>query len=222
MPEPALLLAAALLGGITALDATSLGQFMLSRPLVAATLGGLVAGSPEDGIRVGVVLEALHLAVLPVGAARYPEPGPPAVAAGLAFAASGAEPPALLVAVLFALAWEYACGATVERMRHFNARFAGVPAEGADPALVDRRQWTAIAVDFARGALLTVLGTALLAWLLGTVDGNGFPTEWARAVLGLVVVAGAASALRLFGRGRYPFFVGGALAGVAVVFLLLW
>ena len=67
---PAEVLVLALLGGVLALDGTSLGQFMVSRPLVACVLAGLVAGDPAAGAMAGLVLEALHIAVLPVGAAR--------------------------------------------------------------------------------------------------------------------------------------------------------
>src|SRR3954471_14228937 len=107
---PAETAAAALLGGLLALDGTSVGQVMVSRPLVAASLGGLVVGHPAAGMAIGVVLEALHLAVLPVGASRYPEGGPAAAVAGAAYAAyapAGGGSAALLAAVLFALAMEW-------------------------------------------------------------------------------------------------------------------
>ncbi|HET7464464.1 MAG TPA: PTS sugar transporter subunit IIC, partial [Longimicrobium sp.] len=64
--------AVTLIGGLVALDGTSVGQFMVSRPFIAAALGGLAVGRPAEGVAAGVVLEARHLAVLPVGAARYP------------------------------------------------------------------------------------------------------------------------------------------------------
>jgi mannose/fructose/N-acetylgalactosamine-specific phosphotransferase system component IIC len=41
-----------------ALDAAAVGQFMVARPLVAATLGGLVAGDPVAGALAGILLEA--------------------------------------------------------------------------------------------------------------------------------------------------------------------
>src|SRR3712207_4803620 len=149
IPDPLSLLALAALGGAVALDGTSVGQLMLSRPLVAATLGGLAMGSPAEGIVAGVVLESLHLAVLPVGAAKYPEGGPPAVVAGAAFAGTGHSYAALLGAVLFALAWEWVCGLTVSALRQFNVRFDGVEG-GIDPAALARRHWAPIGLDFAR------------------------------------------------------------------------
>jgi mannose/fructose/N-acetylgalactosamine-specific phosphotransferase system component IIC len=222
MLSPAQTVAVTLLGGLTALDATSVGQFMLSRPFVAATLGGLVAGWPAQGVLVGVVLEALHLAVLPVGASRYPEGGPAGVAAGAVYAAQVPHPAAsatLLVVVLGALALEWLGGRTVESLRQFNVRFAGAPAAGLTPGGVARRHGTPIALDFARGALLALLGAVLLQAALLAEDFQGFPQGVARVVLRLAVVAGLASALRLFGRGYYPLFVAGAALGAVVAWL---
>jgi mannose/fructose/N-acetylgalactosamine-specific phosphotransferase system component IIC len=50
-----------LLGAVVALDATSFGQLMLSRPLVAGTLAGALVGLPLEGALVGAMLEALSL-----------------------------------------------------------------------------------------------------------------------------------------------------------------
>ncbi|HEX2202721.1 MAG TPA: PTS sugar transporter subunit IIC [Longimicrobium sp.] len=216
----------ALVGGVVALDGTSVGQVMLSRPLVAGTLGGLLVGAPAQGAMAGVVLEALHLAVLPVGAARYPEGGPAALVAGAFYAASDPGTDhgpgvygGLLLVTVFALAWEWVGAASVEWMRRFNVRFAGVPRpEDADPAAVARRHGTAIALDYARGAGVT-LGGALALWaLLRAVPLDDFPEDWARWVVGASVAAGTASALRLFGRSHYPLFLGGA----ALAALLAW
>jgi mannose/fructose/N-acetylgalactosamine-specific phosphotransferase system component IIC len=213
----------ALLGGLVALDGTSVGQFMVSRPFVAAALGGVAVGRPGLGMAVGVVLEALHLAVLPVGAAKYPEGGPPAVAAGAVFAASQSPAVAtsgtLLVALLVALALEWVGGHTVETMRQFNVRFAGAPPEGLTPGQVARRHGTPVAVDFLRGAVLTVLGVVILELVLGAIDFSGFPEIAVGTVVRLAMVAGLASALRLFGRSHYPLFVAGAAIGGVVAWL---
>ena len=77
LPDAGLYLLLVAWGGLVAVDGTSCGQFMISRPFAAATVAGLLAGDALMGATAGVVLEAFHLAVLPVGAARYPEGGPP-------------------------------------------------------------------------------------------------------------------------------------------------
>ncbi len=56
-----------LLGAICALDRTAAFQVMFSRPLVAGTLGGLLAGNWEIGLLVGVSLELYFLSEMPVG-----------------------------------------------------------------------------------------------------------------------------------------------------------
>jgi mannose/fructose/N-acetylgalactosamine-specific phosphotransferase system component IIC len=214
--------AVAVLGGVVALDETSLGQFMLSRPLVAATLGGLAVGRPAQGVAVGVVLEALHLAVLPVGAARYPEGGPPAVAAGALVAAQ--HPPVaagatLLVAVLCALALEWLGGRSVIALRQLNVRFSGAPGGAISPGRLAARHAAPMALDFARGAALALGGALLLGWLLEWLDLSGFPALATSSVLRLAVVAGLASSLRLFGRANHPLFAAGVGAGQVVAWL---
>ncbi|MFL5383143.1 MAG: hypothetical protein ACJ8GN_11550 [Longimicrobiaceae bacterium] len=219
---PSAAAAVALLGGLLALDGTSVGQVMVSRPLVAASLGGCIAGRPALGMAIGIVLEALHLAVLPVGASRYPEGGPAAAVAGAAYAANAPEgggSTVLLAAVLFALAMEWVGGRSVVLLRQANVRFAGAPPEGISPGALARRQAVPIAADFLRGALLALLGVVALDALLGAADVAGFPDVAAGTVVRLAAAAGIASALRLFGRAHYPLFLAGAAAGALVAWL---
>ena len=68
-------------GTVTALDLVSVPQAMLSRPLVAGTVAGWLAGDIEAGLRVGVLFECFALDVLPIGAVRYPDYGPATVVA---------------------------------------------------------------------------------------------------------------------------------------------
>jgi mannose/fructose/N-acetylgalactosamine-specific phosphotransferase system component IIC len=221
--SPAETAAAAVLGGLLALDGTSVAQVMVSRPFVAAALGGALVGRPAEGMAAGVVLEALHLAVLPVGASRYPEGGPAALAAGSVYAAAHAPPAAasatLLVAVLFALALEWVGGRTVAALRQLNVRFAGAPAEGIAPGALARRHGAPIALDFLRGAALALLGVLALDGLLSTVHLSGFPDVATGTVVRLAAVAGIASALRLFGRANLPLFLAGGAAGALVAWL---
>jgi mannose/fructose/N-acetylgalactosamine-specific phosphotransferase system component IIC len=218
VPDLPTLLLLGLLGGLVALDATALGQVMVSRPLVAAGLAGAVAGNLEGGIVVGVLLEALHLAVLPVGASRYPEAGPAAVAAAGAYAGATESNVALLASVLFMFAWGLLGGRTVEWMRRTNASLA-VPRPGpVEPRLLERLHLRALAFDFARAAVLTLAGLVVLGTLLETLGWIPFREPWTRPALALSAAAALASSLRLFGRRRLPLFLAGAAAGA----VLLW
>ncbi|HET6231128.1 MAG TPA: PTS sugar transporter subunit IIC [Longimicrobiaceae bacterium] len=220
-PGPGTLAAASLVGGVAALDATSLGQVMLSRPIVAATLGGVLAGDPVRGALLGAVLEALHLGVLPVGASRYPEGGPPAVAGGVAFAVSTGSWMALLVTVVCCMLWEWVSGATVQRLRQMNVRIA-VPAadEEIDVASIERRHLRAMAMDFGRGVALTLVAMLLLMGILRLLPSfDGSDERVARLALAAVAAAGIAAALRLFGTRRWPLFLAGAAGGAALLWL---
>jgi PTS system mannose-specific IIC component len=56
-----------LLGAVLALDRTAIFQGMLSRPLIAATLAGALAGNWEIGLLLGASLELYFLSEMPVG-----------------------------------------------------------------------------------------------------------------------------------------------------------
>ena len=71
----------AILGGLLALDATSVGQFMISRPLVAGTLAGWWLGDPGLGLEIGAILELFYIAGVPAGGSRVPETGSASVVA---------------------------------------------------------------------------------------------------------------------------------------------
>ncbi|MGH7752488.1 MAG: PTS sugar transporter subunit IIC, partial [Gemmatimonadales bacterium] len=77
---------AALLGWgvLVGLDLVSLPQAMIARPLVAAPVAGAILGDFDAGLTVGLALELFQLDVLPVGASRYPEYGPAAIAGAAA------------------------------------------------------------------------------------------------------------------------------------------
>ena len=85
------LLPLAFLGGVVGLDVVSFPQAMISRPIVAATLGGAFVGNGTAGVLIGVVLELIALDTLPFGASRYPEWGSAGVAGGALFAAEAVK-----------------------------------------------------------------------------------------------------------------------------------
>lgn len=217
LSDPLSLTLLLLLGGWTALDGTSVGQFMVSRPLVAATLAGWVVGDPLAGLTVGVVLEAFQLSVLPVGAARYPESGPPAVVSGAMFATSSQLPSALLVALAFALGWEWIGGVSIRLLRQVNVRIAAVK-QGQASAL-QLRHLASVTLDFGRGVLLCALGIVVLAAVMEPTQ-----AQWAigqripLAVTGAALAGMLATAPRLL-PGRLRLFVAGAVAGLVFVLL---
>ena len=61
------LLMVTVFGGLMSLDRTAIGQFQLSRPIVSASLLGLLMGIPAEGCTIAVILELFSLHSLPVG-----------------------------------------------------------------------------------------------------------------------------------------------------------
>jgi mannose/fructose/N-acetylgalactosamine-specific phosphotransferase system component IIC len=220
-------IAIALLGGFVGLDSTSFPQIMISRPLVAGALTGLLLGRPMEGMAIGAILEIFDLAVLPIGAARYPESGTATVAATVAFLATGAvaeATAALLLAVVFGLAWERVSGASVVLHRRLAERilFAGQgPAHS--PRTLQRRHLTVIAVDFVRGVLVCVSGAVAGSLLL-----RGLAPLWAvhpRVTGATLLLAGCAvlaASIAVFGGWREArrFFLMGALCGSLLLLLI--
>lgn len=210
----------ALLGGLVGVDATSLAQTMVSRPFIAATLAGLVAGRPQEGVILGAILELFALVILPVGAARYPESGTAAVSASAAYmsATTLMSPSTMLLTVLFALVWERVSGMSVILGRHFNEKYvalAPLDSLNADRDL-ERRHVAAIIFDFVRAVLLTIAG-----WLIGTLLLRLVAQFWvmdssiAPAILSIGMSCMVGAALPLFGgvRARKVALLVGVLCG---------
>lgn len=173
-----------ILGGLLSLDQSSLGQFMVARPLVSATLTGAVLGDPGAGLLAGAILEVLFLPAFPVGGARFPEGAPAGIvaAAGTAVDPGGAG---LATGVAFGTLWGLVGGWSVTVLRRLNERFAAAPEKGALPARkVTAAHLGSLALDFARGAGLTALGLVTLA-VAGPVVGDLWPFDGPGTLLAL-------------------------------------
>jgi mannose/fructose/N-acetylgalactosamine-specific phosphotransferase system component IIC len=146
------------LGGLLALDGTSMGQFMVSRPLVAGTLTGWVLGDPFLGLLVGGIIELYFIPVFPVGGADFPEGGPPTVVAVVA--ASGMPGAGgIALGVMMGLVWSRLAAFSNHLLRRTNGKIVPDPARApvsAGPLV--RAHLTCLSLDFCRGGLLTVLG----------------------------------------------------------------
>ena len=223
---PDQLLTIALLGAIIGLDVVSFPQAMISRPIVAATISGIVLGQPAGGLLVGATLELIALETLPVGASRYPEWGSASVVGGALFALRPSPSAgALTMAVLGALATAWIGGWTMYVIRRFNGAIARrwIPTLGLGSGrAVVAIQTAGLAADFARGGLLT-----LIAMLSLEPVSRAVVAVWsldARLSRAIVVAAAAAVAggatWKLFHNtpGARWFFAGGLVLGL---FLLL-
>lgn len=205
------------LGGLLGLDATGVGQFMASRPLVAGTLTGWMLGDPSLGITIGVVLELYLLVSFPTGGARFPEGSTATVVAvGCAMPYGGAGAVPLAVAV--GLIWGQFGGATITMQRHLNSRLVPEPGDPRSrPRAIATAHLAAIGIDFLRAVAVTFTGVVAGRAVLGI-----FVAHWPLSIpesTGLLLVGGAVSVgilLRDLGgfRRRGVWFATGLALGI--------
>jgi len=225
MNEAQLIVTLALLGGVLSLDVTAAFQVMLSQPIAAGGIAGLVAGDPVTGVAVGGALQLVWIGVVPVGAAPFPDGAVAstvgvgvAVLMGRAGATSGIGVTSGLVAGLLVGAVSQLLTA---RVRRWNVRLADMAERGAargDAGSVSRAVGLALLMRMATSTALCAAALALALLLRPAsvieVRGGFPPFLWAGAI-----AAGAMLASR---KGRWlaycvvgGFAVGVLLAGVA-------
>ena len=223
--NPIEILPFALLGAVLGLDVVSFPQAMVSRPLVAATIGGAFAGSPEAGLLAGAVLELVALETLPFGASRYPEWGSASVVGGALFAtAREGQGGALTLAVLAAIATAWLGGGSMIWHRRIVGHWARRLRRGLESGsrrTVTGLQLFGLTLDFVRGGVLTAVGLLALRPVVRASLGTwSVDARVSRAVVIAVcaIVAGAAAwkLLHAFAGARW-IFLGGLAAGLALV-----
>jgi PTS system mannose-specific IIC component len=205
-------------GTVAGLDLVALGQFMVGRPLVAGTVAGFIAGDPAAGALLGMTLELFALDVLPVGAARYPDYGPAAVA-GTA-AAAGAPGllglgPGMAVALVVAYLGEWAIQ-VVRRRNSADVRRNRPALDAGDPACLRRLQLRGLLREAVRAALVTAAGLVMAAAVRRWLPlGVGASVLMGAVGLGVAAAVAAGGALRLSGQGQArAWFLAGLAAGV--------
>jgi mannose PTS system EIIC component len=202
--------------GAVTLDGTSLGQFMISRPLVACLVAGWIAGAPTEVVALAIMLEAAHLGVLPVGAARYPEGGPPAVAGGAAMALLPGAYASVLSVFVLVLAWEWFAGRSIGVLRDFNSRMLHTGSQGDWL----RRHFVPAGLDLARGLTVAALALASIAWVAAVAV-----PLWLRFESHAQLLVVGATALMLAGAARLVgehvrFWAAGLIAGLLLLVAL--
>lgn len=219
----ALIAALLLWGTFVAVDLVTVPQGLFSRPLVSATVAGAMAGDVSAGLLAGVVLELYALEVMPIGASRYPDWGPAAMAAG-ATAALVPGAGRIGVAGLIALPLALVGGWSMLLHRRRTARaITGMldRVAAGDARAVWHLQREGLWRDTLRGVVLSTLGVVMIGvaglvpWTsiehLGLLD---------VAVLGGGLAAALGGAIRSAGSGaRRRWLAVGAAAGLVVV---LW
>jgi mannose/fructose/N-acetylgalactosamine-specific phosphotransferase system component IIC len=218
-------------GTLAGLDLVSVPQMMLARPLVAAFLGGAVVGRPLAGLATGAVLELFAFETLPVGAARYPDWGPAATAAGaLAALRGGAWDPAWMAGIMVvALIAAWLGGLSMHVVRRLNGaqvRRRRPALEAGDVRALRALQLGGVVRDVMRAAALTAF-----TLLVGEQLARQVAIQWQapRAVAEIAVIGTALgvavwSAYRLYGRSSARRWLAvGSVAGIALLAgMLAW
>jgi mannose/fructose/N-acetylgalactosamine-specific phosphotransferase system component IIC len=201
-----------LLGALLALDGTSVGQFMVSRPLVAGTLAGWALGVPGLGITIGAILELYLIVSFPTGGARFPE-GSTATVVAVAAASSTNAAGGVALAIAIGLVWGQLGGSSITEPHDASH----------GPARVVGAHLVAIALDFGRGALVTATGVVAGRYIVSAMVAAWPLADGAST--GLLLAGGAVSAgillrdLGGFRRRRMAFVAGLALGIIGTRFL---
>jgi len=217
-----------LLGALLGLDVVSFPQAMVSRPLVAATLGGTLVGGPVAGLTLGCILELFALETLPFGASRYPEWGSAAAVAGGLYASEDpSRAGAIALAVLLALVVAQVGGQSMIWLRQLNGRWArarSAQLEAGDAGAVIGLQVMGLVADLVRGALVAsvglLAGRLLLPPMLDAWRDSELVARGGTVAVAVAVAAAAAWKLFHVVRGGRLLFSAG-LAGGLLLFLVL-
>lgn len=217
-----------MLGAVLGLDVVSFPQAMVSRPLVAATLGGALVGSPLAGLLLGAVLELFALETLPFGASRYPEWGSAAAVAGGLYASAGEwRAGAIALSVLLALVLAQVGGRSMIWLRQLNGRWAhgrAAQLEAGDGRTIVGLQVAGMVADVVRGALVASIGILagrlLMPPILHAWRDSELVSRGGTAAVAVAVAAAAGWKLFHVVRGGRLLFSAGLACGL-VVFLVL-
>lgn len=214
------------LGALLGLDVVAFPQAMISRPIVAATAAGALAGNPLGGLTIGVALEFFALEAMPFGSSRYPEWGSAAVIGGVLFGrVEVGTAGAMTVAVLIALIAAGIGGTSMHLLRRLNAAVARRQqariARGSGSA-VTVVQLIGLTIDLIRAGLVTALILAIAIPLYDRALASFVLTP----VISRAVVVGTASAVGLAAIWKVTQSTAGArwylVSGLLVGFGIAW
>lgn len=163
----------ALIAVLLGLDRTAVGQFMISRPIVAGPLTGLLLGDPLVGLQVGALVELLWIGRLPVGAAIPPDDTQVAVASTVLAVSAGSiyhvEGTVLILFCVLVVMPLGKIGQAFDRLARMangdlHRRAQSALAQG-QPDAVEQSHVRGV-IHFAAAALGTYVLVVLPGWLL--------------------------------------------------------
>lgn len=210
-------------GTLVGLDLVSVPQAMISRPMVAGTVAGALAGNVEIGLRIGILFELFALDVLPAGAVRYPDYGPATVSA----VALGVGTPwelGLGISAALGLVFAMLGGWSLQVVRRSNARAiqrrAAALAAGESSA-IRRLQYGGLLRDALRGFILTLAGLVVASTITESVRlDRQTAVALTLVAIGSALAAVTSAAVRGSGRGnRLKWLIAGVATGILIAAL---
>lgn len=210
-------------GTLVGLDLVSVPQAMISRPMVAGTVAGALAGNVEIGLRIGILFELFALDVLPAGAVRYPDYGPATVSA----VALGVGTPwelGLGISAALGLVFAMLGGWSLQVVRRSNARAiqrrAAALAAGESSA-IRWLQYGGLLRDALRGFTLTLAGLVVASTITESVRlDRQTAVALTLVAIGSALAAVTSAAVRGSGRGnRLKWLIAGLGTGILIAAL---
>ena len=222
---------AGLWGGLVAVERKAFLQAMFSRPLVAATVMGLLLNDVPSGLFVGMLLELFHLGTANLGASlpdndTLSATGTSAAAATMALATGAGSTPALWSIAVLLFVGLGRVGRRVDRaLERYSARLARkamASAEAGHLTRAMRQNLWGMWPHFALFGAMTA-GCALAGFFLGPLL-ERLPLSLLRG-LAWAYPAMASVAASIAARGsharRAPMYAGLGAAAVTMVVVLL-
>ena len=212
------MIAAAALGGAVGLDRTAFGQTLLAHPSVAASLAGWCAGTPIEGIWIGLILGLVTAPRIPVGSERLRDFG--SVAVALPFAVGPGQPGWIWGLALCATALLAPIGGWVIGVHRELAlrTYERLKASRASAHVLERAHFGLAALHIARGACVVVVFVLALRVLIqGATDSMGADLRETFTLLwSLAPLLGVGALLHEARRSGWTWLVVGLVAGVGV------
>jgi len=221
-----------IVGSFIRLDRYSVGQFMLSRPLVAGTIIGFCLGEAREGMFIGALLELLWIHALPVGDAL---PGDESLVtiiitsvSCLAFTENAAADPELIIVTLLLFLPVASLGRRLDIIiRSWNDRHIQLARSAAEQGNLPPLGLLVVRTlirDFVLVALLLIivisLGVAAVPFLYGITP--DYVRDGFRILYFLLPAFGVASLLTIVrSKGAIPIFCAAFLLATVVVEVLV-
>jgi mannose/fructose/N-acetylgalactosamine-specific phosphotransferase system component IIC len=226
MSDVHLILWLSVLAGALALDETALLQVMVSQPVVAGAVAGVVVGDLGLGLLVGSALQLVWIGALPVGAAPFPDgaaagvagAGTAALMAGAGASAGIAVGTGILVGLLAGAAGTRLI-VLVRRLNVSLSIMAEKRGETGSASGVSTAVFAGLAIRFAASFVLAAVALGVALALSGPAAAFDVSGEFP-AVLWAAPVAAAAVAVGGRGKIERAFLASGFVVGLVIVILV--